>query len=116
MKLRRKAQSIMEFLALISFILAVFFIFQKYISRGFVGRMKATGDTWGYGRQYDPDITSNCRTSLSSLDRWIDTDCFEANDCHTACLGFESDDATCSACEDLCDTDICNNAQLPPAI
>ena len=46
--------SILEYMALIVFILAVMLVMEKYVGRGLAGRWKAMGDTFGQGRQYDP--------------------------------------------------------------
>lgn len=51
---KKRASAAIEYMAMITFILAAFFIFQHYIVRGFSGRWKAVGDTFGHGKQYDP--------------------------------------------------------------
>lgn len=59
--IRKKAQSNVEVMALITFLLVIFFVFSKYLLRGFTGRWQATGNTFGHGRQYDPNKTVECR-------------------------------------------------------
>lgn len=61
-------QSLLEFVALVMFILAAFIIFQKYIVRGLSGRWKAVGDTFGEGRIYDPNKTVECATNVFLFD------------------------------------------------
>ena len=50
----KKAVIIIEYAALIMFLLAAFWTFRSYIVRGFYGRWQAAGDAFGHGRQYDP--------------------------------------------------------------
>lgn len=50
----RRASTVIEYMVVIFFILAAFFIFQHYILRGLSGRWKSVGDVFGHGKQYDP--------------------------------------------------------------
>jgi len=74
-QLSRRGQSMIEFAALIIFILAAFLVFQKYIARGLQGRWKATGDALGQGRIYDPNKTIECEFHPSV--GWYDRPCYE---------------------------------------
>ena len=56
----RRATSTLEYALLLVVIMMAFFISQKYIVRGFAGRWKDVGDTFGFGRQYDPKNTTEC--------------------------------------------------------
>jgi hypothetical protein len=66
--------------------LGIFFVFQNYIVRGFAGRWRSVGDSFGSGRQYDPKPygqggTLECflyRNPSNGLDTyWVATRCFE---------------------------------------
>lgn len=98
-----QASSTVEYTALLTLFLAAMIILQPYIWRGFMGRWKASGDTFGHGRQFDPrpygvlgadggtlecfyDFThckcdnANCPVSCSEaglLNAWIDARCYE---------------------------------------
>ena len=80
--LKRKkpgGQSLIEFLALILFILAVFLAFQKYIVRGLSGQWKGVGDALGQGRIYDPNMTTECAYYAYPTRGgfWYNRTCFE---------------------------------------
>ena len=53
-RVKKKASSVIEYMALIVFILTAFFVFQRYILKGLSGRWQSVGDTFGHGKQYDP--------------------------------------------------------------
>lgn len=48
------AFSLIEYMALLTFIMAALLVSQHFIFRGFVGRWKTLGDSYGQGKQYDP--------------------------------------------------------------
>lgn len=50
----RHGMSLLEYMAVLMFIIGIFAVFQDYIKRGFLGRWKTVGDSFGHGRQYDP--------------------------------------------------------------
>ncbi len=52
--LYRRAASALEYMLLLSFIMATFVVFRIYILRALSGKWKTSGDTFGFGRQYDP--------------------------------------------------------------
>ena len=62
----------MEYIILTVMILAAFFVFQKYIARGFAGRWKAVGESLGQGRIYDPRMTTECISDRWSFGAWYD--------------------------------------------
>ncbi|MBN1870034.1 MAG: hypothetical protein JW847_05610 [Candidatus Omnitrophica bacterium] len=94
-------QSVMEFAALIIFILAVFIVFQKYIVRGFTGRWKSIGDGLGEGRIYDPKKTIECAASKFFDDWpnpiWYNRTCFE-KECEDECLRSTRESGACAGC------------------
>ena len=122
--LRQRASSAIEFITLIVFIVSALFIFRNYIVRGFSGRWKGVGDSFGHGKQYDPrgfgadgegGGTLECiyvrlrnPNTGAEFEGWIDENCFETCDCTldpldpaypTDCLGCASGCAT-SYCDD----------------
>lgn len=83
--MKRKGSSIIEYMALVTFILAALFVFQKTILRGFYGHWKAASDTFGHGKQYDPRDygvagagggTLECFYD-NTLGQWVDVRCFD---------------------------------------
>jgi len=93
----KRGQSVIEFTMLIMFILAAFFIFQKYIARGLAGRWKGVGDALGQGRIYDPNYTLECEYH-PTRQKWFDRVCFEG--CRNNC-GLPVSPG-CSACVGSC--------------
>lgn len=88
-----KAQSTLEFMVLLFFILGAFLVFQKYIVRSISGRWKTVGDSFGYGRQFDPKKTRECAYDHRFFNIWYNETCFDKNcDCLTI-------DVTCGTCE-----------------
>lgn len=91
----KKGASIIEYMIVILFIVSVFFVFQNYILRGFSGRWRAIGDTFGSGKQYDPKAygeggTLECfyyQNMVNAMDNfWVATRCYE--DCLRGRNGF----------------------------
>jgi len=96
-----------EFLALVLFILAVFLVFQKYIVRGFSGRWKSVGDTLGGGQVYDPLLTKECAYDPQYTSSWFDQICYE-NNCEDSCLRSTKTAAACTACITACHRPYCD--------
>ena len=69
----RQGQSMLEYMALLVFLLATFFVFQHYIVRGFYGSWKQAGDAFGQGRQYDPRPFGNLGSGGGTLECFFDT-------------------------------------------
>lgn len=78
---RKKGQSVIEYLVVIIFLLSTFLVFQKYIVRAISGRWKNVGDSWGYGRVYDPEKTEQCIFDYRFTNKWYTRQCYEDNDC-----------------------------------
>ena len=77
MYLRKKsAVSTLEYTFLIVIIIMAILATQKYIVRGFAGRWKQLGDSFGMGKQYDPQKTLEC-TFSADYNQWYDKHCFE---------------------------------------
>jgi hypothetical protein len=105
MRLRKKGQSVVEFAAVVMFILAAFLIFQKYIVRSFSGRWKQVGDVLGQGRIYDPKKTIECAFDPPT-GVWFDKQCYDVN-CTGACLPVRG--GGCDGCiTATCQSDYCD--------
>ena len=89
--LKKKAASALEYMSLLIFIVAAFIAIQKYAVRGFSGKWKQAGDTFGVEHQYDPRWHDNATargTRACFYDKdtalWVNTRCFQQNcDCST---------------------------------
>ena len=69
LRLKGHGASTIEYTMMIVVLLAAIIVMQKYILRGFVGRWKATGDTYGFGRQFNPKKTTECGYDMN-INRW----------------------------------------------
>ncbi len=92
----------MEHMALVMILLGGLLLFQKFIVRGFLGRWKATGDSFGQGGQYDPDKTLSCAYHEWDIgppvqSDWYNVDCFEAA-CVARCVGYMATPLLCKSC------------------
>ncbi|MCA9409508.1 MAG: hypothetical protein KC733_12515, partial [Candidatus Omnitrophica bacterium] len=94
----KKAQSTLEYITFIVFILGALLVFQKYIARSLVGRWKTAGDGLGSERIYDPQKSIECAFDFVQHDPgiWYDTACYKA------------------ACVDLCLTNIPDIKEVYP--
>ncbi len=94
-----KGQGTLEYVVVLMFVLGAFLIFQKYVVRGFSGRWKAVGDSFGEGQIYDPNLTVECAVDTRYPNDWYDTKCFKQN-CQTLCFGvnYAADPAACQTC------------------
>lgn len=106
--LRKKAQSSLEFITLFVFLMVTFFVFQKYITRAFVGRWKGVGDAMGQGRIYDPGATQECaHGDRFGVSAWYDVDCFDSTCGDRDCLRATANAIACDACIASCFSDKC---------
>ena len=103
----KRAQSVIEYMTLMAFILMAFLVFQKYIARGLTGRWKGSGDALGAGHIYDPKKTTHCAFDFvyNSPGIWYDKECFDEEcDCSTIQVNCGSPtcetrhDVKCEAC------------------
>ena len=72
-----KAGSILEYIMVLMVVIAALMLMQKYIVRAFAGRWQSTGDSFGYGRQYDPAKTKE-RAWSAREKIWYDKPCYDA--------------------------------------
>ena len=118
--LKNTAASTLEYVLLITIILGAILVTQKYIVRGFAGRWKQVGDTFGLGRQYDPRVTKECVWSGEPQNLWYNPDCLEQqinlyyqgnyDDCYLRCI-FRGDFGSCGGTSDcgLWQTECCDS-------
>ena len=83
----RKAQTVIEYMLLLTLLMAVFLVFQKYLVRGFSGRWKTVEEGIGSGRLYSPSSTIECKYDFVHVNRWYNVDCYE-NSCD--CLSISA--------------------------
>ena len=115
----KRGQSAIEFASLMVFILAAFFVIQKYAARGLMGRWKGVGDGLGQERIYDPNKTLECEYH-PTLKKWYDRVCFDgcrnSPPCNggppvppAAFKGVLMDISNCVPCADSC-TSACDQS------
>ena len=112
---RRSGQGIIEYVTLVVFIIGALLVVQKYLSRGISGRWKASGDSFGSGRQFDPNKTTECGYDARFNTGWYDLKCYEKN-CETTCLSLNGSAVTCRNCILGCQTTLCNTGGDPRTI
>lgn len=84
--IKRRGQSILEYMVLVFFLLGAFLVFQKYIARGLAGRWKTIGTALGSGKYYDPNNTIECVFDQEFTNTWYDQAAYEAHNCADVCL------------------------------
>ena len=104
-KNKKLGQSALEYLVLTTFILFVFLGFQKYIVRAFSGRWKTSADALGYGRQFDPNKTIECKEFTAGV--WYDVAQYKSNNCD--CETIQQTPTTCAACVAASANPLCND-------
>lgn len=117
-----RGQALLEYIIILICIMAVLVAFRQYIERGFAGRWKAVGDTFGQGRLYDAhgqDV--NTVTQWDRLEKtvecayyfgdhlytaedtkwegWYDLDCFKEK---CDCFSIDMTSSSCSGCAYEC--------------
>ena len=94
-KKKNTAAATIEYVALITFLLAVFFVFQTYIGRGMLGRWRTVGESAGFGLRFHPKNTVQCEYDFVYTNRWYNLLCYEERcDCET----LRQSAMTCRAC------------------
>ena len=72
------------------------------------GRWKTVGDSFGEGKIYDPQTTTQCMYDIyQGTDTWFNAVCFEDN-CYDDCFKVGATPADCQACILSCGTPLCN--------
>jgi len=104
---KKNGQSLIEFVALVMFLLATFLVFQKYLMRGFTGRWKTVGDSLGQERIYDPLDTTECAFDQVHTQKWYNRACYD-DKCEDDCLKALGTPAKCETCIKGCSTKFCD--------
>ncbi len=109
----RKAVAALEYVFLILIVLSAFLVFQKYILRGMAGRWRTVGDSFGFGRQYDPKRTKECLFDTVYFHSWYDLKCAESFNCDPSNIPcIQSSIVSCvGACLDNCGDGTCDLGQ-----
>ena len=79
---KRRGVSSVEYAAMVLLIIAGMVVMQKYVLRSMAGHWKSVGDSFGFGRQYDPAKTKECMYDMT-VNKWIGVGCFDS--CIKAC-------------------------------
>jgi hypothetical protein len=75
--LNKKAFSIVEYTVLFIIIIVAFLIMRSYIQRGVYGQWGKAGQSFAFGRQYDPQKSIECGFDQQS-GLWYDHNCVES--------------------------------------
>ncbi len=140
LKRNREAQSIMEYMTLMVFLITAIFVFQNYIIRAYAGGWKKAGDVFGSGRQYDPRPygtdgdaggtlecffdAAHCTAATGPtrpctlINKWISKECYSDHGCDcTVPVGTPEYITDCLSClegcsEDTAEGDLCADVIL----
>jgi len=88
-KFNSDGRAVIEYVLLVIIILMALYWMKGPIVRAFYGRWKTVGDSFAFGRQYDPKRTVECAHDTAS-GMWYDERCFDNG--RRACT-----DAACEA-------------------
>jgi hypothetical protein len=91
--LNKKGMSVVEYAVLFIIIIGAFLVMKNYIQRGMFGSWGQAGQTFAFGRQYDPQKTIECGFDEQS-NLWYDQHCFNNSNCT---VGNTSCEEGCSA-------------------
>ena len=92
-RFNKKAAAVLEYTLLLVVFLSAVAVMNKYIFRGILGRWRSAGDSFGYGRQYDPSKTLECAFDPITS-QWYAVGCWEV--CIDACApGNKACEAAC---------------------
>lgn len=73
------ASSVIEYIVMILLVVGGMAVMQPFIARALNGTWKKSGETFGYGRQYQAGKTAECAYSQISADYgvWYDNNCYQ---------------------------------------
>lgn len=72
----KRGAAIIEYAMLIIMVLLAIMVFRHYFVGSLGGKHKSVGDTFGFGRQYDKDLTVACAWDQDQQ-VWYDEVCFD---------------------------------------
>jgi hypothetical protein len=75
--LNKRAFSVVEYTVLFIIIVGGFLIMRNYIQRGIFGQWGKSGQSYAFGRQFDPQKTIDCDFDDQS-NLWYDHNCVES--------------------------------------
>ena len=85
----KKAFSVIEYVTLLVILIGAFLVMRNYIQRGIYGAWGQSGQSFGFGRQYDAQKTVECGFD-GQYNVWYDRNCFKTQSNH--CQGDTSCD------------------------
>jgi len=74
--LNKKAISIIEYTVLFVIVIGAYLVMSHYIQRGVYGKWAQAGQSFAFGRQYDPQKTIECSYDDQS-NQWYDYNCYQ---------------------------------------
>ena len=98
----KKAFALIEYALLMVLIISAFLVMRHYIQRGLFGKWGESGQSFAYGRQYDPQKTIECSFDQQS-NLWYDRNCFQYWTANEQCNGD-------TVCEEAIITNTCSNS------
>ena len=84
--INKKAISVIEYTVLFIIIIGAFLMMKNYIQRGLYGNWARSGQTFAFGRQYDPQKTIDCAYDPISSN-WYDYNCYQYYTVSHGCNG-----------------------------
>ena len=78
--LNKKAFSVIEYAVLFIIIIGAFLLMRDRIQRAIFGNWGQAGQSFAFGRQYDPQKTIECSFD-EQLNLWYDRNCAESKNC-----------------------------------
>jgi hypothetical protein len=99
----KKAYAFIEYLAMILVIIVALTLFRFYIQHGFQGQMMRSGETFGFGRQFDHSDTLVCKydDKNNGAIGWYSEACYKHELAKVVASGVCSTLAERRVCEDL---------------
>lgn len=113
-QIKPKGQAVLEYMFLLVFIGTAFLVFQKYIAGAMGGRWQSTGESLGFGREYDPHKTVECAYAYKYFESvngvWYNALCYDERGCESKCFSKQpgSGVAECKQCITQCAAPICD--------
>ena len=87
----KTAAATIEYIALVTFLLIIFLVFQKYIYQAMEGRWQTAGESQGFGLRYDPQRTVQCEFDFLYTNGWYNLQCYEQKcDCESVRQTYNS--------------------------
>lgn len=77
--INQRATAMIEYVFMAALLIGGLAVMQPFIQRAFTGSWKKSGDTFGYGRQFQATKTAECAYSQinATFGVWYDNTCYE---------------------------------------